>query len=109
MPIAAQDYDTEHLIRFLKEEFERIIMRCGLACGENLRRRIDAFISFHEFLCREYSRILEEGILAVAIGEFRKRLQPTNFTDQKIIDSLIWKTADLLNKGALVNRQMSYC
>jgi hypothetical protein len=36
MPIAAQDYETEHLIRFLKEEFERIIMRCGLASGENL-------------------------------------------------------------------------
>ena len=36
MPIAAQDYETEHLIHFLKEEFERIIMRCGLACGDNL-------------------------------------------------------------------------
>jgi hypothetical protein len=36
MPIAAQDYETTHLIQFLKEEFERIIMRCGLACGGNM-------------------------------------------------------------------------
>lgn len=36
MPIAAHDYETEHLIQFLKEEFERIIVRCGLACGGNM-------------------------------------------------------------------------
>jgi len=36
MPVATHDYDTNHLIRFLKEEFERIITQCGRGSGDSL-------------------------------------------------------------------------
>jgi hypothetical protein len=36
MPTAEQGYEVKHLIQFLKEEFERIINRCGRSCGDSL-------------------------------------------------------------------------
>ena len=36
MSIARQEQETKHLIQFLKEEFERIIMQCGLCSGDSL-------------------------------------------------------------------------
>lgn len=36
MPVVAQEYEVEHLIKFLKEEFERIIVRCGRASGHSV-------------------------------------------------------------------------
>src|SRR5882724_6258450 len=36
MPVAVQEYEIEHLIKFLKEEFERIIVQCGRGSGDSL-------------------------------------------------------------------------
>lgn len=36
MPVGTQEYEIEHLIKFLKEEFERIIVLCGRGSGDSL-------------------------------------------------------------------------
>jgi hypothetical protein len=76
---------------------------------KTLQQRIGEFVIFHEFLIREYKRILEQGLLQAAIGEFRNKLRPQNFTDEKVVDSLIWKTVDLFKKGALAEERIAYC
>ena len=36
MLTAAPEYETKHLVKFLKEEFERIIVQCGRGAGDSL-------------------------------------------------------------------------
>lgn len=36
MPTATQEYEPKHLVKFLKEEFERIILQCGRGAGDSL-------------------------------------------------------------------------
>ncbi len=74
----------------------------------DLPQRISTLLAFHEFLTREYKRVLEQGLLQTAIDEFRDKLKRQRFTDEKVIDSLIWKTEELLSKGALMNGRISY-
>lgn len=74
----------------------------------DLQRRIDNLMSFHSFLAEEYSRVIEGGLLAIAIQEFRVRLKPQRFTDEKIVDSLVWAFVALLRKGAVPKRQITY-
>ncbi len=72
------------------------------------QQRIDCFIAFYDFLSREYARVLQEGLLAGAIQAFRDRFNSQHFTDEKIIDLLIWAFVTLLNKGGLPSRQIVY-
>lgn len=48
------------------------------------------WVGFYEFLTLEYQRVLDEGLLAVAINTFREVYPNAIFTDEKVIDSLIW-------------------
>jgi hypothetical protein len=75
---------------------------------KNLQRRISEFVTFHDFLRQEYARVLQNNLLATAIQEFRSRLNPKHFTDEKIVDSLIWAFVGLLWKGALQKGQIAY-
>ena len=71
--------------------------------------RIDDYLSFYDFLVKEYRRIIELKLLKHAIEEFRFHLQPPEqFSDEKIIDSLIWATVGFLKEGALTTRQIVY-
>lgn len=57
-----------------------------------VRDRVAMFDQFYRFLQAEYARVLVTGVLAPAINAFRVAF-PGNggaFTDEKIIDSLIW-------------------
>ena len=73
-----------------------------------LQQRISGLVAFHGFLTQEYARVLNSGLLATAIQEFRLKLNPQHFTDEKIVDSLIWAYVGLLRKGALPNGQIVY-
>jgi hypothetical protein len=76
--------------------------------NKDLQRRINRFVSLHSFLIAEYARVLNGGLLASAIQEFRLRLNPQHFTHEKIVDSLIWAFVALLRKGALPRGQITY-
>ena len=63
---------------------------------------------FHSFLTLEYQRILRDGLLHDAIKLFRQVYEPVWFTDEKIIDSLIWAFVDTLNKWPSIERGIMY-
>lgn len=73
-----------------------------------MQQRINGLVDFHGFLAQEYARVLKGWLLVSAIQEFRLRLKPQRFTDEKIPDSLIWAFVALLRKRALPKRQIVY-
>ncbi len=54
------------------------------------RLRIDKYVTFHKYLKSEYESVVEYGLLSPSIRMFRKQFNPKHFTDEKVIDSLIW-------------------
>jgi hypothetical protein len=66
----------------------------------SLENRISQPESFHGFLRSGYARILANDLLAASITAFRAAFLPVYFTDQKIIDSLIWAFVSRLRNGA---------
>lgn len=70
--------------------------------------RIFRYDAFHLFLQHEYRRVLQNGLLAPSIHAFRQALNPQQFTDEKIIDSLIWAYVSLLDDNGLMRRQVVY-
>jgi hypothetical protein len=56
----------------------------------------------HRFLVIEFDRVLKEGLLSPAVSEARRRFQlPADYSDQKIIDTLIRQFVPFLEKGAI--------
>ena len=76
-----------------------------LPTGEG-KQRITKFLAFHDFLIREYARVLKNGLLAGAIQEFRLGLRPRHYTDEKVVDSLLW--AFVAHKRTLLKKQIVY-
>lgn len=70
--------------------------------------RISEFVRFYDFLRAEYARVLSNGLLAQPIRDFYLRFNPRSFTDEKVIDSLIWAYIRLLKGGALSNVAIQY-
>ena len=70
---------------------------------EDVEGRIGEYVSFYKFLIEEYKRVLDNGLLAKAIELFRHNCTVHHWTDEKIIDSLIWAFVPLLR-----NRQIPY-
>lgn len=59
MPVGTQEYEIEHLIKFLKEEFERIIVQCGRGSGDSLLSDAQALAIW--FLHQEVGMTYEAG------------------------------------------------
>jgi hypothetical protein len=74
------------------------------------QKRNAAYLGFHAFLVKEYGRVLQNGLLCHPMQAFRQRFaqQQQHFTDERVIDVLIWTYAGLLRKGALINGQVMY-
>lgn len=65
-------------------------------------KKLANLLRSYRFLVREYDRILREGLIAPAIDELRRHFQlPPDYSDQKIIDTLIWKFVPFLKSGAV--------
>jgi hypothetical protein len=67
--------------------------------------RTAALEGFYEFLEYEYARVLARGLLARSIALFRRKLGANAYTDEKIIDTLIWafagKAHELMNERTM--------
>jgi hypothetical protein len=63
--------------------------------------RINGYLAFHNFLVKEYARIITTGQLRSAMNAFRQQFNPQKHTEQKIIDWLIWKFVELADKGQI--------
>lgn len=73
-----------------------------------LPQRVAALVMFHNYLGQEYQRICANNLLAVSIQAFRQRFNPHHFTEEKVIDSLIWAFVALLRDGGITNGTISY-
>ncbi len=73
-----------------------------------LGQRIAAYVAFHTFLAEEYRRILANGLLAASIQAFRQQFNPQHFTDEKVIDSLLWTYVALLRSGGVTSGTIIY-
>jgi hypothetical protein len=72
-------------------------------------KKLANLLRSYQFLVSEYDRILRKGLLALAIEELRRRLQlQADYSDQKIIDTLIWKFVPFLESGALRDGSVVY-
>ena len=71
-------------------------------------QRVASLVGFHSFLCTEYQRILALDLLAPSITAFRDHFHPAHFTDEKIIDSLIWGYVSLSKDGAVADGRVRY-
>ena len=76
--------------------------------GLSFEERVDELISFYEFLNFEYNRILKNSLLQESIETFRERFKPIHFTDEKIIDSLIWAFTSYAFNGAVINKSVVF-
>jgi hypothetical protein len=76
---------------------------------EKMERKLKRLLESHRFLTTEYDRVLREGLLRPAITTFRTRFCVGNdYTDEKIIDTLIWKFVSFARSGAIRDRAISY-
>ncbi len=76
--------------------------------SSSLQGRIYNLCAFHDFLSREYARVIDNGLLKNAIAAFRQRYKPQKHTDEKIIDWLIWCFVGLLDNGGLISGKIAY-
>ncbi len=72
---------------------------------EKLYRLLPAY----EFLRDEYRRVIQKGLLSVAITAFQNQYDQNNvYTQEKIVDTLIWQFVTLLQAGVVRDRQVTY-
>jgi hypothetical protein len=77
--------------------------------GAPFEERLQHLLRSYEFLITEHRRVLDNGILKDAIGRFRRRFGLGNdYTDNKVVDTLIWGFTALLEKGAILNGTVRY-
>jgi len=68
------------------------------ATNTKLKHRLASY----KYLEDEYGRILAQDLLGNAISEFRTRFDPDHvFTDEKVIDTLIWRFVTVLRSGTI--------
>ncbi|MDZ7652859.1 MAG: hypothetical protein U5L03_10065 [Burkholderiaceae bacterium] len=88
---------------------ERFYFLPALSANEPLAEKLGRFEASYGFLEREYGRVLQAGLLEPAIRAFRRRFNVgKDYTDIKIVDTLIWKYTDLLLAGAIRDGAVSY-
>ena len=74
----------------------------------SLENRIGQLENFHVFLRSEYARILANDLLAASLTAFRTALLPVYFTEEKVIDSLIWAFVSRLRNGGTRDASVIY-
>ena len=75
----------------------------------NFERKLKNALENYQFIKNEQKRILKEGLLDFEIEKFREYFNLENvYTDQKIIDTLIWKFVTLLRDGAIRERRIIF-
>ncbi|MBI5778088.1 MAG: hypothetical protein HZA49_01350 [Planctomycetes bacterium] len=89
-----------HMINRQSPIYDSLVKKFYLFSGPksgSLQQKIDELAGFHSFLCQEYAKIIKNGLLTKSIKAFREKFIPKHFTDEKVIDSLIWAYSALPN------------
>lgn len=77
--------------------------------AEKMEGKLKRLLESYRFLTAEYERVLKEDLLRPAIATFRTRFSVGgDYTDEKIIDTLIWKFVSFVRSGAIRNGTVLY-
>lgn len=72
-------------------------------------KKLSTYLQGYGFLQQESKRILDNQLLSESIEKFRKRFElPQVYTDQKIIDTLLWRFAAYLRSGSIIAGEIKY-
>jgi hypothetical protein len=64
--------------------------------------RLQVFLSFYDFLTVEYKKVVTTQVLEQPIASFRHQFSVSaEYTDEKVVDTLIWRAMDLQKNGVL--------
>jgi hypothetical protein len=76
---------------------------------ETNNAKLIRLLSCYKFLCEEYIRVIGNGLLERAIRRFRDHFRVgANYSDEKIIDTLIWNFVGFLKSGAVTSQPVVY-
>jgi len=77
--------------------------------GGTLEEKLRPRLTFYDFLVAEYARVLREQLLDPAIRRFRKEYDhQQSFTDERVVDLLLWSFVRLLRDGAQRENRLLY-
>ena len=72
-------------------------------------KKLSAYLKAYDFIQQEHKRVINDNILSTAITRFRTHFDlPATYTDQKIIDTLLWKFTSFLRAGAIREGKIKY-
>lgn len=72
-------------------------------------QKLSAYTEAYKFLSNEYKRILDNGLLSKSMQQFRERFRlPHTYTDQKIVDTLLWAFSSYARKGSIRSCEIPY-
>ncbi|MBU0712581.1 hypothetical protein KKA87_11800 [bacterium] len=72
-------------------------------------RKIEEYMANYQFLRSEYKRIIRDNLLKQTMVQFRNKFGiGIEYSDVKLIDTLIWRYTALLKSGAIRNGQIQY-
>jgi hypothetical protein len=72
--------------------------------------RLQNLMLSYRFLIDEYERVLRDGLLDPALQAFRRHFGVSaDYSDEKVIDTLIWKFVPLLENGAIRDGTVVFC
>jgi hypothetical protein len=75
----------------------------------NFSKKLAACLRSYDFLLREHKRVLDNGLLSESIRKFRVRFAlPSTYTDQKVIDTVLWRFSAYARAGAIMNGKIEY-
>ena len=73
------------------------------------KKKISVYMTIYNFLLNEHKRVLDKGLLSESIEKFREHFRiPPAYTDQKIIDTLLWKFSSYARGGAIMFGKIKY-
>lgn len=73
------------------------------------KRKVQEYLSSYQFLRNEYSRVIENNLLAISIKSFRELFEVgEEYSNIKIIDTLLWRYTAFLKSGAIRNDHIQY-
>jgi hypothetical protein len=77
--------------------------------NQDYEMRLANLMESYDFLCEEYARIIDHGLMEHSITAFRKRFELEElYTDQKIVEKIIWKFVSFLTGGAIRERAIEW-
>jgi hypothetical protein len=77
--------------------------------SEDTEAKLQRLMASYGFLRIEYDRVLQNGLLSHAIELFRHRLRlGAEYSDNKIIDTLIWRFVGFMRDGAIRDGEVVY-